>query len=760
MLRKIVHVRNVGRLLKVDAAGDVELRPMTLVFAENARGKTTLCDILRSVKTGDPNWILGRHALSTQDAAEVELLFDNRLSRFRSNKWDYIHPELEIFDSTFVNENVYSGDYVDHEHKRNLYRVIVGKEGVRLARRVDRIDAGMREIDHVIAPNRREVAALLPEMVSLDDFLGFEKVGNIDEQIKASKSEVAALQRSAEIAAKSELKIVDLPELPTNLEEILTRQLEGISSDAEQKVREHLSSHTINANEEWLSQGVKYTKEDKCPFCEQRIDGLDLISAYRAYFSEEYRMFKSAVESCRDQVERFGNEASLLRVKHVLEQNMDLAEFWEQFITFKKPTVQLECVEKATQELSKTTLAAIEQKLSTLLESVKPNHEFLESQRAFGKIKQEVVEYNKAIAVTNTLIRNKKSDIELGDLKDAQKKLSRLEAIKTRHEEKGISVCEKYQNSLERKKLLEEKKVTAKQALDDYGTEILASFETRINEILGLFGASFRIGATTRQYLGGRPSSIYQIVIDEVGVGLGDQNTAVGMPCFRNTLSAGDRSTLALAFFIARAELDPNIDRKILIFDDPFCSQDRFRRTCTQQLICRLYERCKQIILLSHEPRFLRSCWEVIERSKTRALQITRIGEQNSSINPWNIEDETSSEYFQKIFELKKFAEKSVGDPRHIAQTIRPVLEEYLKFNWPSSFRENEWLGDFLQKMELAVKGELLFALKGILSELEDINNFSKRYHHATNRGADTEPIDNGELTSFVIRTLQLIGAI
>lgn len=459
-------------------------------------------------------------------------------------------------------------------------------------------------------------------------------------------------------------------------------------------------------------------------------------------------------------MERLGNEASLLRVKHVLEQNMDLAEFWEQFMTFKKPTMQLKRVEKATQELSKTILAAIEQKLSALLESVKPDHEFLESQRAFGKIKQEVVEYNNAIAVANTLIRNKKSDIELGDLKDAQKKLSRLKAIKIRHEEKGISVCEEYQNSQGKKVLLEEEKVIAKQVLDDYSMKIFGSFETRINEILRLFGATFRIGGTTRQYLGGRPGSIYQIVIDEVGVDLGDQNTTVGMPCFRNTLSAGDRSTLALAFFIARAELDPNIDGKILIFDDPFCSQDRFRRTCTQQLICRLYERCKQIILLSHEPNFLRLCWEVMGRGKTRTLRITRIGEQNSAINPWNIEDETRPEYLQKFFELKKFAEEGVGSPRHIAQTIRPVLEKYLEFTWPGSFRKNEWLGDFLKKIERAIKGEPLFALKGILSELEDINNFSKRYHHATNRGTDTEPIDNGELTSFVTRTLKLVGAI
>ncbi|GAI78858.1 unnamed protein product, partial [marine sediment metagenome] len=80
----------------------------------------------------------------------------------------------------------------------------------------------MRKIDRVIDLGRQGVAALLPKTVSVDDFLGFEKIGNIDEQIRASKSEVEAFQRSIEIAAKSELKIIDLLELPTNLGEILT----------------------------------------------------------------------------------------------------------------------------------------------------------------------------------------------------------------------------------------------------------------------------------------------------------------------------------------------------------------------------------------------------------------------------------------------------------------------------------------------------------------------------------------------------------
>jgi hypothetical protein len=33
---------------------------------------------------------------------------------------------------------------------------------------------------------------------------------------------------------------------------------------------------------------------------------------------------------------------------------------------------------------------------------------------------------------------------------------------------------------------------------------------------------------------------------------LGDGTTPLGQPCFRTTLSAGDKSTLALAFFLAQ----------------------------------------------------------------------------------------------------------------------------------------------------------------------------------------------------------------
>jgi wobble nucleotide-excising tRNase len=51
MLQRIISIRNVGRFRNCAAAGDVTFRRFTLVFAENARGKTTLCALLRSLSS-------------------------------------------------------------------------------------------------------------------------------------------------------------------------------------------------------------------------------------------------------------------------------------------------------------------------------------------------------------------------------------------------------------------------------------------------------------------------------------------------------------------------------------------------------------------------------------------------------------------------------------------------------------------------------------------------------------------------------------
>ena len=81
------------------------------------------------------------------------------------------------------------------------------------------------------------------------------------------------------------------------------------------------------------------------------------------------------------------------------------------------------------------------------------------------------------------------------------------------------------------------------------------------------------------------------------------------------------QSTLALAFFLAQLELDPELDKKVVVFDDPFTSQDSSRRTWTQQRISRIAKLAKQVIVLSHEPRFLRLIYDAVPAAGVKTLQ-------------------------------------------------------------------------------------------------------------------------------------------
>jgi wobble nucleotide-excising tRNase len=71
MLEHILLLRNIGQFDSVAAGGQIRLTKLTLVYAENGRGKTTLAAVLRSLSNGDPVPIIERQRL-VSDRKRVE----------------------------------------------------------------------------------------------------------------------------------------------------------------------------------------------------------------------------------------------------------------------------------------------------------------------------------------------------------------------------------------------------------------------------------------------------------------------------------------------------------------------------------------------------------------------------------------------------------------------------------------------------------------------------------------------------------------
>src|SRR4029077_18293358 len=115
--------------------------------------------------------------------------------------------------------------------------------------------------------------------------------------------------------------------------------------------------------------------------------------------------------------------------------------------------------------------------------------------------------------------------------------------------------------------------------------------------------------------------------------------TPLDKASFRNTLSSGDKSTLALAFFLAQLEHDRDKPSRIVVFDDPFNSQDAFRKDHTVEKIRKCGEGCVQVIVLSHDQSFLKRVWDRLapQTAERKSLQLARIGLRNTAISEWDI---------------------------------------------------------------------------------------------------------------------------
>jgi wobble nucleotide-excising tRNase len=132
-----------------------------------------------------------------------------------------------------------------------------------------------------------------------------------------------------------------------------------------------------------------------------------------------------------------------------------------------------------------------------------------------------------------------------------------------------------------------------------------------------------------------------------------------------------------------------------------------------------------------------------------------------TTIGEWDVERETLPEYSKKhkiLWDYIHGGKNGNGSALEVAQTIRPVLEEYLRLKLPRCFADNEWLGEFIGKIRDAQPGDPLAAAQAVRAQIERINEYSKRFHHSSSRAADTAVIDETELETHVRMTLDLVG--
>lgn len=765
MLIAIKNINNVGRFVKFTSNPDIVFKKINLIYAENGRGKTTIANILRSLATGETKHILERVTVGKIESPEIIVQLDNKECKFSSNAWDTLHPDIEVFDATFVNENIHSGYTVDVEHKRRLYRFIIGKDGVSLSSKIDDIDNQIRDINTNIKDIEGDLTAAVGGKIPFMDFVNMEEITDISMMIQDKKKELEIVKDKNRVLNQKLLEILSLPSFPeSGLHDILSMTIETVLANAAESVQKHINQCMDNKGENWLKQGMGYVKDESCPFCGQSLVSNVLFTAYNGYFSEAYEALKQKILEYRTDIEKVFSKTSIRAFVAIITSNKTLSEFWSDYISDPNPQISETNLQHIWDHLCDELASILLTKQQAILDRINIPQGLRGAIDAYTDILVTSKNYNNEIEKYNDAIKKQKAFTNSSDLAKLQEELERLELTQKRYESYYVDLCQNYNNTKQEKLSLEDQKQQAKAALEKYTSTTIQENENALNTYLEKFLTSFRIKQRRTKYTGGKPSSDYVIFINNQELSIGDTNVE-NKPSFKTLLSEGDKNTLAFSFFMARLEMmaPNNLSNKIIVIDDPISSLDKHRRKKTSYAIVELAQKVKQVIILSHDDSFLKNYWDEFKsHEKPVSLCLARVRHNENELQIWDIEIANQTEYFKNYSRLDEYYKNgTVGgevELRDIARCIRPCIEGYYKTRFPNQMKTSQSLGkQLIEGIDHAKPDNPLSYLKKHLSIIREINNFSKRYHHDENPGYITEPISDIELKDIVGKAMRLI---
>ena len=330
----------------------------------------------------------------------------------------------------------------------------------------------------------------------------------------------------------------------------------------------------------------------------------------------------------------------------------------------------------------------------------------------------------------------------------------RLRAAEARHDPAVAPLCDAYLAEKAAKAATERARRAARTALDGHRQTAFPQYGAAINDFLQRFNATFRVGPVDAVNNRGGSAASYTLLIDGNPVPLAG---ADGDQCFRNTLSAGDRNTLALAFFFASLQPDPARAQKVVVIDDPMTSLDEHRTLHTLQEMDRLARDATSMIVLSHSKPFLLGVWDKCQQLPKAALEVRRAA-AGSTLAAWDVNAAMITEHDRRYADVVAYLNQA--DPameRRVAEALRPMLEAFARVAYPADFPPGTLLGPFHAACVQRQGGPREIMGAASAQELRAILDFANRYHHDTNVAYATELINDAELSDFARRTLAFI---
>lgn len=200
MIKKILQIKNFGKFIsptfgKENWNGIFD--QTNVIYANNGSGKTTLSLLFRSLK-GRNELVNKKKSFSATENPEIILLEENNKEiKYTKNKWSRFQKDIEIFDSFYIEDNVYIITIKEDLNTPNFFEILLGEESIKIRKKID----GLKE----------QIKKLSNKRTSLK----YKRTHTEDEKIKADfekkiNDNVAIAEKTKKQILKLESNILEL----------------------------------------------------------------------------------------------------------------------------------------------------------------------------------------------------------------------------------------------------------------------------------------------------------------------------------------------------------------------------------------------------------------------------------------------------------------------------------------------------------------------------------------------------------------------
>lgn len=761
MINKVKLLKNIGKFYDYASKGTgLDWHKNTFLFAPNAYGKSTLVNVLRSLRDSDPKIIRSRKTVNSPTSPEAVIIIDGVNYVFDGTKWDRHWPALQIFDAPFIHANIFAHE-IEHEHRKNIHRIIIGAQGVKLAQELSTLKS--REKDQ-----RKQLDNLVTQFRSagfqhaLDTFLSIhaQEESAVVERIKKLEQDIKSKESEAQLRTLSGPQTLVFPAFDlTALKSIATRKVAAIHEDAEKRVLAHINKNIMDKNDAkaFIRQGLDYVQAD-CPFCGQNLNNAsDLIAAYRQYFDDSFRQYQQNLAQESERLVKWNLDNELTKLVSIHNANTAAMKQWEPFVgvlTLPDVSAIVEGCRVRLGELKAKSQGEFDKKLKD--PNVDVDLSFLEGLSAeLISLNATVDAYNATVAAFTAKTKDFIDNLPKSDADSLRSSLAKEREIEKRFKPEWKKWASDYEATKNRVDNLLTQKNAKQSELEDYTKAIFRTHQKRINELLLTLGADFAItdlaGKTDER--ANETYSDFAFLILEKKVPLTTRQDDV--PCFKNTLSEGDKSTLAFAFFIAAMERLADLDKQIMILDDPLSSLDENRREATARVLLSLSPKLNQICVFTHKRDFL---WMLTDKMPDNRVHQIRSDKKNGSwIEVFDVEHDRKGDYERMVEDMERYLVEDFGPTPDIMQgNIRKIFEVVLKTKYYRTL-----VADIRAKKGFAKLLETLFNAglldNALKSRLFDLCSVTNGPHHGEIVDAPDKKLSRDELIPLIREALTLL---